>query len=250
MTSRNKIPAYLKIEQHLQELIRAGAGRTEPLPPEPELADKFNVSRMTARQAYQRLANAGVIVRRRGAGSFVAGHFLEELPVVGVPDFSGWTHGTETSREVDEYGIVIAPAAVAAALSLPKGAKVTRMQRRRIIHGVPCLDIRYMPAAVHSQVSLQDIERESVITVLKRLGFDIVAGQVEIDAHPATRDEARRLGVEIGYPLLERRVLYRDASGAGILTGSSRYPGGKAYTFRFEFQTHTREDTQAARKTG
>jgi len=237
MTSKKRVPAYLKIEQHLQELIRQGAGRVQPLPPEPELAERFKVSRMTARQAYQRLANAGVIVRRRGAGSFVAGHFLEELPVVGVPDFSAWTDGAKTSREIEEYAIVLASAEVAASLGLAKGARVTKVRRRRTINGVPSLDLRYMPAAVHDRVSFQEIERESLLTLLKRVGFEIVAGQVEIDARPANRDEARKLGVEVGYPVLERRVLYRDAAGNGILAGSSRYPGGKAYTFRFEFQT-------------
>jgi len=246
MTNKKRIPAYAVIEQYLHGLIREGRGRAEPLPPEPELAEKFKVSRMTARHAYQRLANAGIIVRRRGAGSFVAGHLLEELPIAGAPDFSGWTHGAEQARRVEEYGVVVASAAIVAALGLAKGARVTRLQRLRTINGVASLDLRYMPAVVHDRISLRQIEQASLLTLLKEIGFDIVAGQVEIDAHPATRDEARRLGIEPGAPGLERRVLYRDASGGVVLAGSSRYPGGKAYTFRFEFQTQPRPDPRQA----
>jgi GntR family transcriptional regulator len=236
MASKKRDPAYLKIERHLQSLILAGAGRSEPLPPEPELAEKFKVSRMTARQAYQRLANAGVIVRRRGVGSFVTGHFLEELPVEGVPDFSGWINGTETDRRVEEYGVVLAPPAIAKALGLSKGDKVTRVQRVRTINGVPSLDLRYMPASVHDRISFQEIEHESILTLLKNNGFSIASGQVEIDAHRANRDEASKLHIEPGDPVLERRLLYRDENGRGVLVGTSRYPGGKAYTFRFQFQ--------------
>jgi len=243
MTSK-QIPAYVLIEQYLRDLIHAGAGRDEPLPTEPELATKFNVSRMTARHAYQRLVNAGAVVRRRGAGSFAAGHLVEELPVVGVPDFSGWTHGAEQSRSVEEYGLVVAPPTIAAVMGLKRGARVTRLQRTRIVNGVVSLDLRYMPDSVHEHVSLKDIEGHSLLTLLKRVGVDIVAGQVEIDAHPATREEARRLGVDIAAPVLERRVVYRDSSGATVLTGTSRYPGGKAYTFRFEFQTQIGSDSE------
>jgi len=245
MTSKKHPPAYLRIEQYLQSIILEGAGRSEPLPPEPELAEKFKVSRMTARQAYQRLANAGVIVRRRGVGSFVTGHFLEELPVEGVPDFSAWVDAAETGRRVEGYGLVPAPADMARIMGIRKGAKVTRLQRVRTINGIPSLDLRYLPASLHERVSLHEFEQQSILALLKDHGYGIVSGQVEIDAHRASEEEAQRLHIATGDPVLERRLLYRDDSGKGVLVGTSRYPGGKAYTFRFQFQT---EKTQTPAK--
>jgi GntR family transcriptional regulator len=235
MAENRREPAYLKIERYLQSLILEGAGRSEPLPPEPELAEKFEVSRMTARQAYQRLANAGVITRRRGAGSFVTGHFLEELPIEGVPDFSGWIDQAETDRRIHAYALVAAPADVARAFGLKSGAKVTLVQRERTINGVPSLDLRYMPAAVHRKIRQDEFAKASILQLLAQAGLRIAAGQVEIDAHKASADEAKRLHIEPGDPVLERRLIYRDDAGNGVLMGTSLYPGGKAYTFRFQF---------------
>lgn len=236
---KKRTPAYLKIERHLQDLILAGEGRSQPLPPEPVLAAEFNVSRMTARQAYQRLASAGVIVRRRGIGSFVTGHVTEELPVRGVPDFSAWIRGDATTREVIAYGTMIAPPEVADALGLRRGSRVTHLHRVRHINGVPSIDVRYMPAAVHGKIPRADIERESILKLLKEAGFEISAGQVDIDAHRASVEEARQLGIKAGHPVLERRLSYSGPKGKCVLVGTSRYPAGNAYTFRFQFQTGT-----------
>jgi GntR family transcriptional regulator len=242
---KKRVPAYLRIEKHLQSLILAGGGRLHPLPAEPDLAAEFKVSRMTARQAYQRLAAAGVIVRRPGIGSFVTGHVVEELPVRGVPDFSAWIRGDETTRRVVEYATIAAPAAIARALGIKSGARVTHLHRVRHINGVPSIDQRYMPASVHAKISRAQIERDSILKLLNDAGFRIGAGQVEIDAHRASAEEAAQLGIEAGHPVLERRLEYRDAKGRCVLVGTSRYPAGNAYTFRFQFQTGTGPSTPA-----
>ncbi len=240
-----RTPAYLQIEKHLHALIHQGAGRNEPLPPEPQLAAQFKVSRMTARQAYQRLATAGIIVRRPGVGSFVQGHAVEELPVVGSPDFSAWIAGKGTTQRVYDYKVMQAPAEVAAAMGLKPRARVTYLQRVRHINGVLSIDTRYMPALVHAKVARARIERESLLTILTEHGYGITAGQLEINAHLAGAEEAVKLGIPEGHPVLERRLSYRDAQGRCVLIGASRYPAGDAYTFRFQFQTGTGPSTPA-----
>lgn len=68
-----KAPRYLLIKQYLKEHILSGAwfeGR--PVPSENELAQRFLVSRMTARRALKELDDAGLLVRKPGLGSFVA----------------------------------------------------------------------------------------------------------------------------------------------------------------------------------
>ena len=47
------------------------------IPPENELANQFNVNRMTVRQALSSLVQEGLLIRRRGEGTFVTGN--EEL---------------------------------------------------------------------------------------------------------------------------------------------------------------------------
>lgn len=60
------------IEQQLEFLILEGTLRPgEKLPPERELAKQFDVSRPSLREAIQRLEAKGLLLRRRGGGTFV-----------------------------------------------------------------------------------------------------------------------------------------------------------------------------------
>src|SRR5690242_16245172 len=65
--------AYVQIEEELTERIHAGILHPgERIPPERELAEQMQVSRMTVRQALGRLADRGLLVREQGRGTFVA----------------------------------------------------------------------------------------------------------------------------------------------------------------------------------
>src|SRR5438034_3339545 len=65
------IPRYLEIEQALREDI-ANLQPGDPLPSDAEVCERFGVSRMTARNGVQRLAEAGLVTRVPGQGTFVA----------------------------------------------------------------------------------------------------------------------------------------------------------------------------------
>lgn len=72
------VPVYYQIAAALRQRIADGEWRKgNQLPPEPELAKAFGVSRMTIRQALVELEADDVIVRRRGAGTFVNQSFLD-----------------------------------------------------------------------------------------------------------------------------------------------------------------------------
>ncbi len=66
------LPAYLQLAIYLRGAIivrRLPPG--EPLPSEPELADRYKVSRDTVRKAMQVLRQIGIAGTRRGVGHFV-----------------------------------------------------------------------------------------------------------------------------------------------------------------------------------
>jgi DNA-binding transcriptional MocR family regulator len=84
MDGDSAIPPYAWIAWQLRDAIRAGApGLGEAMLSESELAARYGVSRMTAGKVLGQLAAEGLIRRRRGAGSVVAGQITwERVPVV------------------------------------------------------------------------------------------------------------------------------------------------------------------------
>ncbi|MDQ1566912.1 MAG: GntR family transcriptional regulator, partial [Actinomycetota bacterium] len=65
------LPLYHQLERVLAERIAEGRYR-DGFPGDLDLAAEFSVSRGTVRQALERLARSGLIVRHQGRGSFVA----------------------------------------------------------------------------------------------------------------------------------------------------------------------------------
>ena len=136
---------YRDIEAHLRELI-AAASPGDALPTEAELCARFDVSRMTVRQALQELTNAGLVDRQRGKGTFVAARPMHRRPGV----FLSFTEEmarrgmTPTSRLVSA-GIDAARPEELADLRLADGAEVVRVERVRLADGVP---IAFEDAAV------------------------------------------------------------------------------------------------------
>ncbi|WP_018099386.1 GntR family transcriptional regulator [Sinorhizobium meliloti] len=70
--SRGTGPLYLRLRQSLEEAILSGKlNPGDALCPERHLAIYSGLSRVTVRKAVERLVNEGLLVRRRGAGTFV-----------------------------------------------------------------------------------------------------------------------------------------------------------------------------------
>ena len=67
------VPAFQRIKDYVQAQIAAGVWREgEAIPPELRLAETFAVSRMTVNRALNELEAEQILVRRKGAGTFVA----------------------------------------------------------------------------------------------------------------------------------------------------------------------------------
>lgn len=74
------LPRYLAIQRDLQAHIASGEwGPGSRVPPEHELQARYACSRMTVNKALTALANAGLIVRRRRSGSFVASPKAQQM---------------------------------------------------------------------------------------------------------------------------------------------------------------------------
>ena len=73
LDSGSNAPLYLQLQRVLRSAIEHQIlSPDEALPPERDLAQAYNVSRVTVRKALDGLVHARMLTRRQGAGTFVA----------------------------------------------------------------------------------------------------------------------------------------------------------------------------------
>lgn len=240
MTGAGSLPQYRQIEQALRERVsQLQAG--ERLPSDADLCAEFAVSRMTARNAMERLAADGLIRREPGRGSFVAdppAHrranrlmtFTQEMLRAGrVP----------TSRLLTR---VIRPSTAAEAirLDIPVHQPVVNLRRLRLADGEPiALESTVLIGASAAAVMHADLANDSLHEALRIGGFGLARGTGTIVAAAATAEEARLLGIRAGDPLLVERRVVRDGHGRPIEATDSMYPADR-YALDVTFEVEGR----------
>jgi len=81
-----KLPQFALIKQFLEQQIKSGQWPPGTrIPTEHSLTDTFSVSRMTARRAVKELADAGLLTRTQGRGTFVSEQAIDP-PIFKIED--------------------------------------------------------------------------------------------------------------------------------------------------------------------
>jgi GntR family transcriptional regulator len=204
----------------LRDRILSGAyGYGEKLPPEVELADYHDVSRVTIRRALGELARERLIERRRSAGTRVV---YRPAPAPMVADISGVLSnlaemGRRSAVKLLEFGYVRAEGPVAQALGVASDQTLQRAVRVRSVDGVP---FSYLTTHVPEGVAVTFTERElgtrPLLELLERAGVKVERARQRIGAGLATPAVARALDVRPGSPLIELVRVVRDQSGRGV----------------------------------
>lgn len=200
------MPLYQQLKQRLRMEIAHGEYKPgDRLPAEPELIQQFGVSRITVRQALSDLAAEGLVIRRHGKGTYVTERRIHH-DLVRLTDFVEDMElaGLAPSSRVVEFIHEIAPAHVAAALILPPGAEVVRVDRLRLANDEPiACDTAWLPLRYGALLSESDLAAATIIHVLEdRFNIPIERGSFSFTAAAASLLCAQALHVEPGSPLL------------------------------------------------
>lgn len=228
-------PLYIQVKEALLAEIRSGQRRPhDRLPSERELSARFDVSRMTVRQALLDLTREGVIYTRVGKGTFVAAPKIDQQ-LRALTSFSQdvRSRGGQPASRVLEARETAASQEVAAALRLAGGEPVWMLSRLRLADGMPlAIETANLPVARCPDLLRHDFSVESLYQVLRHdYGIEPTQAEQVIEAGLATPREAELLELTPPAAVLRMERLTFDSAGQPIEYVLSTYRSDR-YKFR------------------
>lgn len=225
---RGPLPLYQQVKQFIMGRIESGElPPASRIPSETELVEQLGASRMTVNRALRELSMEGILQRVQGVGTFVAAPKVRSS-LFGVRSIAeeirerGGVHSCDVMLLQEEK----ADAALAAALELPKGAKVFHSVILHRDRGKPVqLAERYVnPAAAPGYLD-QDF---NATTPSEYLFLVAPLSEVEhiIEAKSPDKKVARFLEMAPGEACL---VLRRRTWSLGrvVMSATMHYPGSR-----------------------
>lgn len=213
MLSNKSIPLYYQLETLLRKKIESGDFTKDvPLPSEEALADEYNISRITVRQAMASLERDGLIVRQRGKGTFISAN----ATIFKLPRYTGSIEdlvlmGKRTSTDVLESAWVAPPDHIRKCLRLGTSDQVFKVQKIRRIEISPFSHVfNYLPPFIGEKLPLDLIKSKPMLMILEdELGIRAVEAEQSVEATIADPQIASMLEIRVGDPLLKaERTVY------------------------------------------
>jgi GntR family transcriptional regulator len=201
------MPAYRRIQNEILERLQTGQLKPgDVVDSERELARIHGVSLMTARHALAGLEREGKVVRRRGAGTFVAPpkiHFNKLMSY--TEQMSG--RGLNVSSRLISLELTDAEPEIAARLALPASTRLIQLQRLRLGGDEPfAIETCYLSADEYGSLIHARLDRVSLFSILEQdYGLQIGHADEEVDATTADPHSARLLRIPPDSALLRIR---------------------------------------------
>jgi GntR family transcriptional regulator len=235
------LPLYHQLEENLRARIHEG--EFEPgalLPTEEQICADYGVSRITVRRALDALIAQGLIVRRRGVGSFVAEprSGIRSVRLVGsLDEFLSASGALET--QMVSLGETSAPAEIAEQLQLETGAPVVRLEAITRMERAPIgyLNI-YFPLEIGRLFDPADLDSQLPVirTMERKANTRVLRAEQVIGADRAGDAAGRHLGIDPQSPVLRVTRVYFTAFDRPIEVALIRYHPER-YRYSIDFHS-------------
>ena len=226
------LPAYLQIHDQIKKEIDKEVWQIgQRLPSERDLAETFQVSRMTLRQAITLLVEEGVLERRVGSGTFVASTRVQEK-MRGTTSFTEImkSQGKTPSSQLISYRRTLPSKQEIEKLGINKTENIIRMERVRYADKLPVVyEVASIPEKFIKNFNKEEITSHFFQT-LQEHGYKIGKSQQTIYARLAKEKIAHYLGIPRGHAILALTQVSYFEDGTAFEYVKSQYVGD-----RFEF---------------
>lgn len=211
----------------LHEIQDGEFSEMDALPPEVDLAERFQVSRNIIRECLARLEREGWVIRKHGVGTLINKHVVHVETRMDLNFELSQTlemNGRRAETALVRFRREPASRTVAEQLQIPEGEEVLRVSRLIKADGKPviyCID--YLPVSLVVDESYQQADFEPpIFHFLDKFcgNATVETNLAEVRALPVTEEVAEALEVpltcallflgEVGYDLRSRPLLYSE----------------------------------------
>ena len=227
ISKNSDIPISRQLEKMILNKIETGIlNPGDRVESEPGVAKRFNISRSTVRNVYDRLVSRNILFRRPGKGTYIS------LPVnaVNASLLVGFSKkmeavGMTPKTLLLKNKIARATEKVQEKLKIDKGEKIIEIQRIRSIKEIPfVIHLAYLPLETCRSVLDADLENISLTAFIENvLGVPIAYAEETVLALPAQQQEARLLDVRKGFPVLVKEGISYGQNNIPIRFSIAKY---------------------------
>jgi GntR family transcriptional regulator len=206
LDKRSPMPLYFQLRTAIEEKIDSGQWLPETLlPSERELCERFQISRITVRQALAELVQKGRLVRMHGRGTFVADAQLRRdlFPLIGFSEDIK-RHGQVPGTRVLRFEVAPASPVIARALQLGAAEKIVLLRRLRLANRQPLgVETAHLPMALFPGILEDTFEDRSLYEALRhRYGVVPTRANQQWQAVGCSAADARVLRIRKASPVL------------------------------------------------
>lgn len=225
--SKSPVPRYVQIADLLRQTIARGVWQAgSRLPSNEELMHRFDVSRVTVRQAVDVLARDGLVEARQGSGTFITGEVRDDRWLRVETTLADLA---EVYRDTKPELLNLAEATAAPTLRPQDGTPAPSyffMKRVHSHQGRPyCVISIYLDERVFRKAPAR-FRTETVIPILAKLRNPAIAkARQTLTIATADLEAARHLGIGVNAPVAEVRRVFNDAEGTVVYLGEVTYRG-------------------------
>ena len=194
------IPLYAQLVGIIKRQIASGTLAVGALlPSEAELCRALDVSRNTVRQAIGELEEEGLVVRKRGKGTFVADPTTNRRGVRYSFTTEVSSMGKTPSSTLVDFDLIVPSAEICSKLELKEGAEVYCFTRIRNVDGQPLiLETSYYPQFIYPNLTKQMVQTHSFYSLLYHVGITPFAADDSYETVLLDEQRAKLLGVPSG----------------------------------------------------
>ncbi len=194
---------YQIIAKDIQKKIEQGEfSPGEQLPQEIEMCKHYNASRITIREAMNQLVLLGLIIKRRGSGTFVKNVAEDMQNKDAFPkssQFNGFTRDCakfKVSSDIHNFSVINPPPEIAEQLKISPNSFTYYICRTRFIDNKPVVvEYTYMPIDIISGITLDIVSGSIYDYIEHKLNLKIKSAHRTARASMPTLNEKQWLNI-------------------------------------------------------